>query len=52
MANLYYKEAAAAILTYDITNEETLGNLTYWIEELRTKADRNTLNLDLEENSL
>lgn len=39
MANLYYKEAAAAILTYDITNEETLGNLSYWIEELRTKAD-------------
>lgn len=39
MANLYYKEAAAAILTYDVTNEETLTNLTYWIDELRNKAD-------------
>ena len=39
MANLYYKEAAAAILTYDITNEETLTNLNYWIDELRNKAD-------------
>ena len=47
MANLYYKEAAAAILTYDITNEETLGNLSYWIEELRTKADTSNILLCL-----
>ena len=39
LANLYYKEAAVAILTYDVTNEQSLESLEYWIEELKTKAD-------------
>lgn len=43
MANLYYKEAAVAILTYDVTNEQSLESLGYWIEELKAKADNNIL---------
>lgn len=47
MASLYYKDAAAAILTYDITNKDSLSGLTYWIEELRTNADNKDILLCL-----
>ncbi|MCQ2820513.1 MAG: GTP-binding protein [archaeon] len=47
MANLYYRDAAAAILTYDITSEETLENLKFWINELRTKAGQENIVLCL-----
>lgn len=36
MANLYYRDAVAAILTYDISNEKTFESLSYWVEELRS----------------
>lgn len=39
MGNLYYKDASAAILTYDITNEKSLESLNYWIDELRNKCN-------------
>ena len=39
MTSLYYRDAAAAILVYDITNKETFKSLSYWVEELRNKAD-------------
>ena len=47
MANLYYKDAAAAILTYDITNEESLESLRFWINELKNKASQDNLILCL-----
>jgi small GTP-binding protein len=34
MASLYYKDASAAILCYDIGNVETLNAIDYWIQEL------------------
>lgn len=43
MANLYYQDAAAAILTYDITSEKTLQSLNYWIDELKNKVDQNKI---------
>ncbi len=39
MGNLYYKDASAAILTYDICNEKSLESLNYWIEELKSKCN-------------
>lgn len=47
MANLYYRDAAAAILTYDITSEESLESLKFWINELRTKAGQDNIILCL-----
>ena len=47
MASLYYKDAAAAILTYDITEESSLENLCYWIEELKNTADNKDILLCL-----
>jgi small GTP-binding protein len=47
MANLYYRDASAAILSYDITNEKTFESLSYWVEELRYKCDHENLVLCL-----
>jgi small GTP-binding protein len=47
MANLYYRDASAAILTYDVTNEKTFESLNYWVEELKYKCDEEKLVLCL-----
>jgi small GTP-binding protein len=47
MANLYYRDASAAILTYDITNEKSFESLSYWVEELKYKFDHDKLVLCL-----
>lgn len=47
MANLYYRDASAAVLCYDITNPKSLESLSYWIEELRHKCDQDKLVLCL-----
>ena len=47
MANLYYQDAAAAILTYDVTNEKSFESLNYWIEELSNKIDQDKIILCL-----
>jgi len=39
MASLYYKDAVAAILVYDVSNSETLESLDYWVKELNENID-------------
>ena len=39
MTKLYYQDAQVAILTYDVTNEESLDNLDYWLNELNDKVE-------------
>lgn len=39
MLNLYYQDASAAILTYDVTNEKSFDSITFWINELKNKLD-------------
>ena len=41
MAQLYYKDAVAAILVYDVSNPETLESLDYWVKELNDNVDNN-----------
>ena len=42
MASLYYKDATAALLCYDVTNKESLSNLNYWIEQLKENGTSQT----------
>jgi len=35
----HYRRAVGAVLIYDITNEESFKNLTYWTQELKAHAD-------------
>ena len=39
MTNLYYRDAQVAILTYDITNDQSLESLNYWLNELNDKVE-------------
>jgi len=50
MANLYYRDASAAILTYDVTNEKTYESINFWVEELKYKCDQEKLVLCLAAN--
>jgi small GTP-binding protein len=50
MANLYYRDASAAILTYDVTNEKTFEGINFWVDELRNKCDQDKLILCLAAN--
>jgi len=47
MASLYYRDAHAAILTYDVTNEKSLDSLDFWIDELKYRCDHDNLVLCL-----
>ena len=47
MANLYYRDAAAAILTYDIGVEKSFEGVNYWVEELKSKSDQDKIVLAL-----
>ncbi len=37
MVNLYYKEAAAAIICYDVSDEKSFQSVHYWINEMKNK---------------
>lgn len=41
LASLYYKDALAAILVYDVSNPQSLQSLNYWIQELKENVDNN-----------
>ncbi len=47
MTNLYYRDAHVAILTYDVTNEQSLESLNYWLKELSDKVDQDNMLLCL-----
>jgi len=38
LAAMYYQDAAAAILVYNITNKESFNGITYWMSELKAHA--------------
>ena len=35
----YYRSAAGAILVYDITNRESFGNVSRWLEEAKINGN-------------
>ncbi len=52
MTNLYYRDAQVAILTYDVTNEQSLESLNYWLNELNDKTEINDMLLCLAGNKI
>lgn len=50
MTHIYYKDANAAILAYDITHPKTLDAVKYWVEELSAHADPKKMVLALAAN--
>merc|ERR1711934_325702 len=43
MGPMYYRGAAAAILVFDITSEDSFQSLQQWIDELRNNSDENII---------
>lgn len=39
MAPMYYRGAKAAVLVFDVTNEESFRRITTWLRDLRAHAD-------------
>ena len=56
LAPMYYRGAAAAIVVYDITNQESFAGAKTWVKELQRRGDPNVVialagnKNDLEEN--
>jgi Rab family protein len=38
MAPLYYRDAAGAIIVYDVTNPSSFDSVKYWVQELQSKG--------------
>ena len=47
MTNLYYRDAQVAILTYDITNQQSFSSIDFWIKELKYKVENENMILCL-----
>ena len=47
MTNLYYRDVQLTILTYDITNDQSLESLKYWLKELNDKVETDNMVLCL-----
>ena len=47
MTNLYYRDDQVAILTYDITNEQSFSSIDFWIKELKYKVENENMILCL-----
>ena len=40
MVSLYYKDAAAAIICYDLTDEKSFNSVHFWINEMINNNDK------------
>lgn len=47
MAPLYYRDANAAVLVYDVSNKQTYDSIKYWLNELDSKVKQDGLVLAL-----
>lgn len=43
LAPMYYRGATAAIIVYDVTNEESFKGAKFWVEELRRRGKPNVV---------
>ena len=34
---MYYRDAVAAIICYDVTREDSFDSVSYWVNEMKTK---------------
>ena len=41
LAPMYYRNAMASIIVFDITNKDSFNGAKYWIDEIVTKGNKN-----------
>ena len=37
LVQMYYRDALAAIVCYDVTNEKSFDSVSYWVNEMKQK---------------
>lgn len=37
LVQMYYRDAVAAIICYDVTREDSFDSVSYWVNEMKTK---------------
>lgn len=47
ITNQYYNGADGIVLIYDVTNRKSFDNVTYWMNQIGTKSDRDKIGLIL-----
>jgi len=47
MVNLYYRDSVAAIICYDVTNEKSFQQTSYWLEEMKKQGTEDEIVLAL-----
>jgi GTPase SAR1 family protein len=52
MAPMYYRGSAAAIVCYDVTNEESFSKMKDWVEELSNNVPTDELILVIASNKI
>ena len=40
MVSLYYRDASAAIICYDVTDERSFESVHYWIQEMKKNINK------------
>tara|TARA_B110000285_G_C14773401_1_gene445070 strand:- start:187 stop:372 length:186 start_codon:yes stop_codon:yes gene_type:complete len=47
MLNMYYRDADAALICYDVANEQTFKSVFYWIGEMEKNCNNDRSNFVL-----
>ena len=47
MVSLYYRDAAAAIICYDVTDERSFASVQYWVDEMENNCGKGEVVLAL-----
>ena len=52
MVSLYYRDAQAAIICYDLTNEGSVESVKYWVDQMEKNASKETFIMALAGNKV
>ena len=52
MVSLYYRDAAAAIICYDVTDENSFDSVSYWIKEMQKNSNKDKFVIVLAANKI
>jgi Ras-related protein Rab-5C len=52
MVSLYYRDAAAAIICYDVTDEASFESVSYWIQEMERNTNQDVFVMALAGNKI
>lgn len=52
MVSLYYRDAQAALICYDVTNGDSMDSVHYWIDQMKKNTNQDTFTMALVGNKI